>query len=158
MKPFFLKQFEYEAWANQMILEALQKTDKPEERSLFLFSHLLSSHSMWLSRVKGAPLTATIFQERTLKECEDLMAENTEGWQAYLATMAEEDFERVIRFTMPTDGSSRMVKVTDALAHLFNHSAYHRGQIVARLKGLIDPLPLTTYIAFASQLEEVAAS
>jgi uncharacterized damage-inducible protein DinB len=30
-----------------------------------------------------------------------------------------------------------------------NHGSYHCGQIIASLKGKLDPLPLTTYIAFA---------
>jgi hypothetical protein len=34
---------------------------------------------MWLSRVNKTDFTCTLFQERTLDECEQLMKENLDG-------------------------------------------------------------------------------
>lgn len=149
----FTKQFEYELWANTLTHDALAtvgaQPEGQEERSLFLFSHILNAHAMWLDRVHGDAPKVGLFDVHTLAECAAMMHTNTERWKAYLATMPAGDLERVITFTFPLDGSTQRISVEDALTHLISHSSYHRGQIIARLKGRIEPLPLTTYIAYA---------
>jgi uncharacterized damage-inducible protein DinB len=72
----------------------------------------------------------------------------------YVNQVNNDELNRVIHFTFPLDGSKRKLSVADALLHLVTHSSYHRGQIIARLKGKIEPLPLTTYIAFAMEKDE----
>ena len=153
MKKALIKQFEYELWANKMILEALRKINDNDERSLLLFSHLLSGHSMWMSRIKAEEFTTTLFQERNLDEIEVLMYKNAKEWNTYLQTMTESESNRVIHFIYPPDGSKRKMSIGDALTHLISHSAYHRGQIVARMKGKIEPMPHSTYIAYASEAD-----
>lgn len=150
---YFIKQFAYEEWANRLIFDSLKKISGLEERPLLLFSHLLSAHSMWLSRLKAEQFTTALFQQRTLAECEALMKQNTLAWKNYLNSITETELERVIHFIMPTDGSKRKTRVSDALSHLISHSAYHRGQIVAGIKGKVPELPLTTYVAFASEMD-----
>lgn len=153
MKNSLLKHFEYELWANKMILEALRKINDGDERSLLLFSHLLAGHSMWLSRIKAKEFTTTLFQERNLDEIEILMHKNALNWNAYLQTISDDELKRVIHFIYPPDGSKRKMNIGDAITHLISHSTYHRGQIVARMKGKIEPLPHTTYIAYASEAD-----
>ena len=65
MKNKFIKQFEFEYWSNGTILKALQNLTEKDSRAMLLFSHLLSSHCMWLSRVNKTDFTCTLFQERT---------------------------------------------------------------------------------------------
>ncbi len=153
MKINLIKHFEYELWANKMIVASFKKIAENDDRALLLFSHILSAHSMWLSRIKDKPFTTRLFQERTLNDCEILMNENAIAWQDYLPTITSSELERVIHFTMPTDGTKRKMRIDDALTHLISHSAYHRGQIVARMKGKLDVLPHTTYIAYASEMD-----
>ncbi len=153
MHKTYLKQFEFEFWSNTMILGSLRKLNEPVERAFFLFSRLLSSHSMWISRVTKTPINCTLFQERTLDECETLMKENASKWKAYLTEATEDTLDTVIHFDGAWDGSKRNMRIEDALIHLINHSSYHRGQIVQLLKGKVDELPLSTYIIFASELE-----
>jgi uncharacterized damage-inducible protein DinB len=153
MKAYFLKQIAYERWANEQILTALSQLYVPDDRALLLFSHLLSSSSMWLSRIHATPFTTTLFQERTLAECEQLMIENTNAWNAFIDTASPQELERVISYVFPVDGSNKKMSISDAITHLINHSSYHRGQIIARIKGNVPQLPLTTYILFASENE-----
>lgn len=154
MNNHFIKQFEFEFWSNSLILKTLKEIDKPSERALLLFSHLLSSHSMWLSRLTKTEMTCTSFQERTLDECEQLMQQNLDGWKLFLANKSNEDLDQTIEFMGAWEAvpQKRIMKVDDALIHIINHSSYHRGQIVASIKGQIDPLPLSTYIIYASKL------
>ena len=153
MKNKFIKQFEFEYWSNGTILKALHSLKEKDDRAMFLFSHLLSSHCMWLSRVNKTEFTCTLFQERTLDECEQLMKENLEGWKKYLTDKSSGDLEQIIEF-MPaweTNPVKRKMSIEDAIIHLINHSSYHRGQIIASIKGKVDELPLSTYIIYASE-------
>ncbi len=153
MNKSFIKQFEFEEWANKQILAALETINDDDDRSVLLLSHILSSHAMWLNRVKGEPLKHELFQVRTLAECADQIIENSVGWQDYINTAEPEELSRVVHFTNLVTGSRSKISVEDAMTHILGHSAYHRGQIVARMKGKIDPLPSITYIFFVSEPE-----
>lgn len=150
----YIKQFEFEHWSNTQILDTLKKIEQPNERALQLFSHLLSSHCMWLCRVNKTDFTCTLFQERTLPECEQLMLENLDGWKKYLNNKSINDLEETITFMSAWEAnpSKREISIEDAIIHLINHSSYHRGQIVVAIKGQIEPLPLSTYIMYASKV------
>jgi uncharacterized damage-inducible protein DinB len=149
-----IKHFEFEQWSNSMIIASLKALKEKDERAITLFSHLLSSHSMWLSRVNKTEFTCTLFQERTLDECETLMKENLQGWQQYLENKTDDDLKEKIEFmsAWEINPSKRRMSVEDALTHIINHSSYHRGQIVASIKGKVDELPLSTFIMYASEI------
>ena len=127
MKQNLIKHFEYELWANKIILESLRKINDNDERSLLLFSHILSGHSMWLSRIKAQEFSCTLFQVRSLDEIETVMHENAKNWNDYLQTITEEELNSVIRFIYPPDGSKREMNIDATLTHLISHSTYHRG-------------------------------
>jgi uncharacterized damage-inducible protein DinB len=156
MQKYFQKLFEFEHWSNQTILDSLRSTETPNERALFLFSHLLSSHSMWLSRVNKTEFTTALFQERTLDECEALMQQNLEGWRKWLDAQTNTDWDYSFEFMGLWENPPRKRRVTlsDALTHILQHSAYHRGQIVVHIKGTVHELPLSTYIVYAGKVIE----
>jgi uncharacterized damage-inducible protein DinB len=147
----FIKQFVFEFWSNTMILNSLKTLKEKDERAILLFSHLLSSHRMWWCRLNKTEMTCTLFQERTLTECEVLMAENLKDWKQFLVNKSVEDLEESIEFMSAWEVKRKMT-IEDAIIHLINHSSYHRGQIVASIKGKVDELPLSTYIMYASQI------
>jgi uncharacterized damage-inducible protein DinB len=149
-----VKHFEFEYWSNSMILNSLKSLQEKDDRAVALFSHLLSSHCMWLSRVNKIVFTCTLFQEINLVECEQLMQENLQGWQSYLAHKTDADLQETIEFmsAWEVNPSKRKMTIEDAITHLINHSSYHRGQIVASIKGKVQELPLSTYIMYASEI------
>jgi uncharacterized damage-inducible protein DinB len=151
MKELLIKQINFEHWANSTLLAAMREANPLDDRALLLFSHLLSSGSMWLSRLLATPFTTTIFQERTLAECEVLMNQNTNGWLAYLQQADDKELNRIVDFIFPIDGSNKRMAVADAVMHVVHHSSYHRGQLIARIKGSVEKLPLVTYIVYASE-------
>lgn len=151
LKNHLLKMLESEIWANQVLVDTIEKAKAPDERTLLLFSHILSSYSMWLSRVSGTEITTALFQERTLEESKALMKHVFSEIKSYLQQADEAEITRVIHFIFPLDGSKRKLSVADAVTHLVTHSSYHRGQIMTRLKEKVETLPLTTYIAFAME-------
>jgi uncharacterized damage-inducible protein DinB len=154
MKHKLTKHFEFEYWSNTMILNSLKTLKEKDDRATTLFSHLLSSHCMWLSRLNKTEFTCTLFQERTLVECEIVMKENLQGWQQYLANKTDNDLQQTIEFMSAWEAnpSKRKMTIEDAITHIINHSSYHRGQIVVSIKGKVDELPLSTYIMYASDI------
>jgi uncharacterized damage-inducible protein DinB len=150
----YIKQFEFEHWSNTLIIKALRSLKEPADRALFLFSHLLNSHSMWHSRVSGTQMKVSLFEERTLDACEKLMDENLNAWKTFLQQQTYNDLQASIEFmaAWETKPSKRKIIIEDAIIHLINHSSYHRGQIIASIKGKVDYLPLSTYIIYASQV------
>jgi uncharacterized damage-inducible protein DinB len=154
MKNKFIRQFEFEKWSNTLILNSLKKLNQKDDRALLLFSHLISSHCMWLSRVNKTEMTCALFQERTLDECEQQLDANCIGWKKYLSDKTDADLEEPIEFMSAWEAnpSKRKMKIEDAIIHIINHSSYHRGQIVASIKGKVDELPLSTYIIYASEI------
>jgi uncharacterized damage-inducible protein DinB len=154
MQHNLVKQFEFEHWSNTMILNSLKTLKENDEKAMKLFSHLLSSHSMWLSRVNKTAFTCTLFQERTLEECEILIDENLLSWKKYLVDKTDEDLAEVIEFMAAWEAnpSKRKMRIDDAIIHIINHSSYHRGQLVMSIKGKVDELPLSTYIIYASEI------
>ena len=151
MKELLIKQMQFENWANTQLLKTLKQANPLNERALLLFSHLLSASNMWLSRLKNEPITTTLFQIRTIQECEILFETNTNSWENYFNNVTIVELNNTIQFTSPVDNSKRTIIVGDAIMHIVHHSSYHRGQIITLLKGTIEQLPLITYMPFASK-------
>jgi uncharacterized damage-inducible protein DinB len=150
----YSKQFQFEHWSNSLILDALKNLKEESARALFLFSHILNSHCMWLSRVTKTEFKVTLFEERSLEANTLLMQENLDGWIKYLSNKTMADLQEEIEFmaAWETNPSKRKIKIEDAIIHLINHSSYHRGQIITSIKGKVDELPLSTYIIYASEV------
>jgi uncharacterized damage-inducible protein DinB len=131
-----VKHFEFEHWSNTLILQSLQSLQTSDDRAVLLFSHLLSSHSMWLSRVTKTEIKCTLFQERTLDECKLVMEDNLNGWKNFLLDKTDNDLEQTIEFmsAWEANSSKRRMAIEDAITHLINHSSYHRGKLYNCLK------------------------
>lgn len=150
MKNILIKQLQFEHWSNQIILGSMRLANPLEDRALFLFSHLLNVGEIWLGRIQENTVTSSIFQERTLEECAEMIENNNSNWMKYLESVDDAELERMVPFHFILDGSKRSISVADAIMHIVQHSSYHRGQIVTLLKGTVEALPFVTYIAFVT--------
>ncbi len=147
MKTTFLKQVDFERWSNHLAIQAITQAAEPGERTLQLMGHIVSSYATWLSRIKGEKSAFGAWDPMILDQCTELNERNHANWTAFVQGASEEDFARTIAF--PFFGEPSTMLVSDILIHTVNHGSYHRGQVIASLKGKLEPLPLTTYVAFA---------
>ncbi len=154
MKNLLIKQIQFESWANTELLSAMKIANPLDDRALLLLSHIQSASKIWLDRINGVTSSITMFQERTLEECEALILQNKAEWLHYLNTMDDKEMERVFEFVFPIDGSKKRISVIDAITHLLHHASYHRGQIVLKLKGSVEVLPFPQFVIFASETIE----
>lgn len=150
-KESYLKQIHYESWANNMVIDAFMKATFPLERTHQIISHNLNAFSIWLKRIKNEEVAIKLWDMHTVDELSLLNLTLYADWSAYLSSLNDSDFEKKIRFTFM--GKKASISIEDLIIHLVNHSSYHRGQVILQLKDKLPALPLSTYIAFATDIE-----
>lgn len=142
-----IKLIKYDHWANAKVYTAMSQVEVLPPRAIELFSHILAVSSIWLSRAKGESEIAKRFDLYTLKECETLNSTMLSKWLDYINSLANIDEKRM---TFSLLGQRSEIEVLDCINHVVMHGSYHRGQIVALLKGHLPELPLTDFVLFAS--------
>jgi uncharacterized damage-inducible protein DinB len=146
MKKQIATLFEYEKWANAKILDALAQMKETDEKSLDIMAHVLLVQMVWYSRLAGVTEPST-WAKKTLDQCKELYAVNNKVLAPFIALLTDDSLKRDVDYKN-TKGNKYTNTVNQILTHLFNHSTYHRGQIVQRLKGKIPQMPVTDFIAF----------
>lgn len=128
----------YEEWANRATLDSIDsvpsnaRTGVQYTRALQVMAHNQLARSVWLARVEGrAEKPADWFPAWSAADTRAKAAELDAKWNAFLANLSEEDVARSISYAS-SEGIGYTSTLGEILAHVYNHSTYHRGQI-ARL-------------------------
>lgn len=138
----------YHAWATERLLASIAPI--PGEfynRPCGLFfgsihgtlNHLLLTDSeIWYprfaqSRSAIALLDAELESDRTVLASRLTAAANR--WPGYVEALDEPALAGDLRYTMTT-GQARVLPMSGALLHVFNHATHHRGQITAAISML----------------------
>jgi uncharacterized damage-inducible protein DinB len=136
MKQYFLKLYQYNAWANRRVVNCLNRQSVGDEKILSIMGHIVAAQFLWLHRIKGLPpANVKLWGDYTLDQ---------------VTTMAEEAGKRWLEFVESTDNFNRELtynnyvgepyvnNVEMIMIHLVNHSSYHRAQVamLLRQKGL----------------------
>jgi len=131
MKDFLKEILEYNRQSNHSIIEYFQKKEgNIPERSLKLFSHILTAHHIWNHRVRNMPPSYELWESVSTKQCRIMNQRNHEFTSKILA---EHDLSLLISYKNSA-GNAYQNSVKDILFHLVNHSTYHRGQIANDLR------------------------
>ncbi len=151
MLDYFKRLFQYNAWAQERILAALEKIDPAslDEKAVKIAGHILLASRMWLNRLLGKP-NIDMSQVLTLAQCRALFEELKPEWKAYLEGLRENSLSGKTAY-QTTQGKSYENVLSDVLAHLVNHSTYHRGQVATLIKKSGGEVPFTDFIAFVRQ-------
>ncbi len=148
MKNHFRKLYKHMAWADARVLQSLRKAHAVLKKDLDLYSHILGSEHVWLSRIKGTPAQVAVWPSLTLDECERLAGENAAVFNRVISELTEEGRETPIIYRNSA-GDQFTSTLEDILTHVSLHGAYHRGQIAASIRAAGDVPSPTDYIAFA---------
>jgi len=146
MKKHITTLFEYEKWANTRILDALSQLQETDEKSLDIMAHILLVQMVWYSRIAGIA-DPPVWAKKTLDQCKEMHTVNNKILVPFMAQFTDDSLKRDVEYKN-TKGQKFTNTVTQILTHMLNHSTYHRGQIVERLKGKIPQMPVTDLIAF----------
>ena len=135
------------AWADQLVLESLERAANTDGSCLELFAHILGAEHVWLARLESKPAEVAVWPALTLDECARLAERNQHELTAYLSNLTPEDLARSITY-VNSAGQQFTSTVEDILLHVCLHGAYHRGQIARALRGGGAVPAATDYIAF----------
>ena len=153
MKAYFLKLYRYNHWAHLEILKAVQSVYLSSPYISETFSHAINAQYIWTGRInldKKTPFKVREIQD--LSKLEATISYITKDWLIYLENITTEELERKIHYTN-SFGESFTSVIQDVIAHLINHSTYHRAQVVKELRILGISPPNTDYITYCRLLE-----
>jgi len=145
MKTFFRDKFEYNYQSNARVYEQILNSPEAYKEDIQeLTSHTLNAQNIWNHRIIGKAFSQEVWGVFALEELHDL---NDEYYHLSLKIIDEFSTEQTIYYRN-TKGQEFSNTVGDILYHIVNHSTYHRGQIISKLKAL-DIAPIATdYIYF----------
>jgi len=132
MKKYFLKLYQFNAWANQRIIQSLRDQNVNHEKILSLMGHIAAAETLWLHRVKGLPKPdVKLWPNDSLKELAMMLDMADKQWLNYV--QSTENFDRELNYTNYT-GDPFVNNVEAIMIHTVNHASYHRGQVAMLLR------------------------
>jgi uncharacterized damage-inducible protein DinB len=164
MKELLLKYALYNVWANNLIIETLMGLDGEQSDREITSSfpsvrktvcHVWSAEYIWWQRI-------TLVEHPVWAESAftGSLAEACQNWQdasAKLVAFVEKQFDdRALTHVFQyydLKKNSHKSPVYLVLQHVFNHSTYHRGQLVTMLRQVgVKKIPQTDFIAYARSI------
>ena len=140
----------YTELADSKIIATFFSSEKTIPEAEYLFSHVLNSQHIWISRIKGMNSTFQRFQIHPKTAFDLLFAENMSNLYAILKT----DLDQMVKYANPEGGFFEN-KTSDILIQIINHSTYHRGQVVTMLRQVgftdVNSTDMTTYFRMKNE-------
>ncbi len=148
MKTYFIRLFNYDRFANHLILETIINADSPE-KPIQLMAHLLAAQQIWLNRCKGEPaIGVALWPDREADILKQMIDDNHRAWINFLDYLDPDDFSNRIGYKS-LKGEPFENQLSDILAHVVNHGTHHRAQAGQLLKlAGVENLPTTDYIFY----------
>ncbi len=116
--------------------------------------HIWDAELIWLERLRGVSLIAIPSNtfHGTEKEGIVKFMENTGALHEFISNTSENFFKKSISF-ISTGGKSYTQEVIAILTHVFNHSTFHRGQLIMMFRqlGFTIGIPQTDYIEYCRE-------
>jgi uncharacterized damage-inducible protein DinB len=132
MKDFFLKWYQYNAWANRRVAGCLERQMVTDEKILSVFGHLMAANFIWLNRINDLPKSRyELWGNYSRSELSAMVEEADELWMKFIHST--ENFDRMMKYRNYV-GDYFENNVQQIMIHLVNHGTYHRGQVAMLLR------------------------
>ncbi len=139
--------FEHLRWADEMVLEGMERAATAPAHCLELLAHVLGAELIWLDRIESERQSVPVWPNGDLASCRRLAELSAGRWARLLAALEPTDLGRDVAYRNSAGHDFRST-VEEILIHVALHGTYHRGQIATRMRAAgLDPGP-TDYIAF----------
>ena len=143
----FIHLFEYNDWATKLAANSVIVSDKKEERSTELLSHIVSAQTIWLNRILGNNITIDPWQKLLPEECITLSTQITSEWISLLKKFKDIDLAKRTEYKN-IKGEKFSNTIKDIITHVINHSTYHRAQIAQLVRQSGGEPAKTDYIVY----------
>jgi uncharacterized damage-inducible protein DinB len=132
MKRYFLKLYQYNAWATKRVIGTLLRQHVDDAKIVSLLGHIVAAQFLWLHRIKALPPPdVKLWGEYSLDQLVPMSENAAQQWLDYIG--ATEDFNRELTYRNYV-GDPYTNNVEMIMIHLVNHSSYHRAQIAMLLR------------------------
>lgn len=161
MKELLQQYAQYNVWANKRIIDIMAKLEdgltNKEVASSFpslqaTVCHTWAAEYIWLQRLQLAEYPRWVgsdFNGTFEEACKNWQQVSAELVQFVDKQYDDRAFQHVLQYYDRAKASHK-TPVCHVLQHVFNHSTYHRGQLVTMLRQLdAKDIPATDFIAFA---------
>lgn len=144
MKPYFNKLAAYNYWANSAMREWVVAAGETACSVNFPGSfhsvketllHMGNAQDIWLNRLNGS--SPAKWPDHDAKWPASVIAERLAGSSSALVTWVEQASEEVLQQQIQyrnLKGDPFVNTASEILAHVINHSTFHRGQVVNMLR------------------------
>jgi uncharacterized damage-inducible protein DinB len=143
-KKYFIELSEYNIWANDIVGSWLNKISDEQwnQHSTSSFNsiketvlHVIGAENAWAERMNGVPVATWLPDtfKGTMQEHITLMKTTSEKLKKFVLGFDESKLETKFYFKR-LNGEENRMPYYQVLAHVFNHSTYHRGQLVTMLR------------------------
>ena len=132
MKKYFLKLYQYNAWANKRVISTLVRQQVHDAKILSLLGHVVAAQFLWLHRIKGLPAPdVKLWGDYSLDQLVEMAERAGKQWLEFVESTDNFDREMTYRnyVNEPYTNNVEMVMI-----HLVNHASYHRAQIAMLLR------------------------
>lgn len=146
-KVQFLNLYQYEFWSNEKMIQTLLSLEAIPEKVPSVFSHMLNAQIIWLSRLRQETATRAVWDNIPAENWLSELESHTKGFQAYIESLHETDLDTLVIYKN-SKGDSFETSIRDILSHVLIHSSYHRGQMIAWIRPLLDTVPTFDYIFY----------
>lgn len=132
MKEYFLKLYQFNAWANTRVLDCLKRQQVNDEKILSLMGHVVAAQYLWLHRIEAlAAPDVKLWGEYKLPQLVTMADEIGVRWLDFVKNTS--DFNRDLEYNNYV-GDPYITNVEMIMIHLVNHCSYHRGQVAMQLR------------------------
>lgn len=156
MHSLLSQQAKYNLWANESLIDRINEADSStmdkKVKSSFdsirkTLGHIYDAEKIWLNRLGGTSLANWPSQNLELFKPELLLNES-QLLIDFVEKLNEQEFNKICTYENRS-GEKFDQKVWEILMHVFNHSTYHRGQIITILREFgEESLPSTDLIRY----------
>ena len=161
MKELLTSYANYNLWANDLLTSVIEKNISDNQLDLTIISsfdslrktvyHLWDAENIWYRRWTEQKIDGWPSKDFTgnLSECRIQLMENSALLKNFVLDSPEEKLKETFAFTL-MNGNKGQSTYWQSFHHIFNHSTFHRGQIITMLRQLnVTSLPSTDYITFS---------
>lgn len=143
-KNYFLELAGYNIWANNIVHSWFDKiNDEQWEQSLVssfeniaaTALHIAGAETVWLERLNNvqSPVWLPAVFKGNKKEITDLWKKASENLKTFIEQFDESKIQSNLSFKR-INGDAFEIPFYQVLTHVFNHTSYHRGQLVTLLR------------------------
>jgi len=151
-RDHFIHLFKYNDWATREAAKNISEAKKNQQRIYDLLSHIVNSQTIWLNRILQKKVVIDPWEKHTVEKCVELSTEITSEWINFLEGIEKAELDKRIAYKN-NKGENWENTIGDIVAHIINHSTYHRAQIAQLIRQSGGEPAKTDYIVYQRQFQ-----